>query len=213
MTGENREDGERLGRPCALTPEVRAKLLRALKLGLTRTAAASVAGISGRTLRRWVERGEKGEEPFADLLEAVEVAEGRAQGRITLGLIKASDDDPKIAQWLLERRWPDDWQKRTTEAHDVDVRDERAASEMMAAADEVRRRLEARIANVINGAPEEKKRARELGEQLATLSPERLADVEALLAWQRQQHGEGSAQGEASEGGAGEVEAGGDHLA
>lgn len=131
-----------IGRPSKLTPEVQRRVLGALRLGLSRSAAAGVGGIAPRTLRDWLTRGERGEAPFDELLEAVETSEGQAQARLTGGLVKAAAGDPKVAQWLLERRFPEDWGRRSAEkGEDRASWEAERAEELRGAAKELERRL------------------------------------------------------------------------
>lgn len=114
------DEGDKGGRPSALTPEVRKKILDALRVGASRPAAAGLAGISARTLRDWMAKSDD-VEPLASFRVAVEAAEATAQARLSGGIFKAALEDPKLAQWYLERRWPEEWARRTVETHDVKV--------------------------------------------------------------------------------------------
>ncbi len=139
------------GRPISLTPEVHRRIVAALRLGLSRSAAAGVGGIAARTMREWLARGEKGEEPFDAFLEAVEVAEGKAQARITGGLIKAAVADPRVAMWLLERRYPAEWARRTVEVQDVSISSGMVSAEQL---QEAAARLEERLGTTAGEASE-----------------------------------------------------------
>jgi len=99
------------GRPSALTPEVRAKVLAALRCGLSRAAAAARAGIGARTLREWMARTDEAE-PYASFRAEVEAAEGVCEARLAAVVFKAALNDPNQARWLLERRFPASWGRR-----------------------------------------------------------------------------------------------------
>jgi response regulator of citrate/malate metabolism len=75
-------------------------LIKAIENGHTREAASAAAGISSRTLRRWiVERPE--------LRERVEIAEGNAEAKYVGLLNKAAmGGDVKAIMFWLERRRP-----------------------------------------------------------------------------------------------------------
>lgn len=107
MTGENVG-----GRPSVLTPEVRRKLLAGLRCGLSRAAAATRAGIGARTLREWMARTDTAE-PYASLRAEVEAVEADCEARLSAVIFKAALNDPNQARWLLERRFPQAWGRRT----------------------------------------------------------------------------------------------------
>lgn len=109
MTAEGANAG---GRPSVLTPEVRKKLLSGLRCGLSRAAAATRAGIGARTLREWMARTDAAE-PYASLRAEVEAVEADCEARLTAVVLKAALADPNQARWLLERRFPQTWGRRT----------------------------------------------------------------------------------------------------
>lgn len=109
MTAEGANVG---GRPSVLTPEVRRKLLSGLRCGLSRAAAATRAGIGARTLREWMARTDTAE-PYASLRAEVEAVEADCEARLTAVIFKAALADPNQARWLLERRFPQTWGRRT----------------------------------------------------------------------------------------------------
>jgi hypothetical protein len=49
-----------VGRPSALTPEVKEKILNEIKMGATYTDAAQLAGLSPATIGQWIEKGRAG---------------------------------------------------------------------------------------------------------------------------------------------------------
>lgn len=103
------------GRPPKLSDEVVEKLCQALSAGNYRNVAAEWAGISARVLREWMRRGkEQKAGPFRDfrrrVLEAEKAAEIRAVGLI----MKAAQDDPRHAEWWLERKFNDRWGRKDT---------------------------------------------------------------------------------------------------
>lgn len=179
------------GRPSKLTPEVQQRVIGALRLGLSRSAAAGVGRIAPRTLRDWLSRGERGEAPFDDLLEAVETAEGQAQAKLTGMLLKAASGDPKVTKWLLERRFPEDWGRRSAnKGEDRAVWEAERAEEMRSAAKELERKLRLMPPPVFDGlvdavTEEAESRSRAVIDKLqanvAHLSERQLEQLEALL--------------------------------
>jgi uncharacterized protein (DUF849 family) len=68
--------GQKVGRPSALTPEVRERLVAAKKAGCPDWVAAQSAGISTTTYYGLLKRGEsEGSGPASELLEAIRRAE------------------------------------------------------------------------------------------------------------------------------------------
>lgn len=136
-----------IGRPTLLTDEVRRKVLAALRVGCTRTAAAGFAGVSPRTLRSWLAKAstsvnenavdgsgdEASEEtdgnPYVDFREEVEAAEALCEARLSGAMFQAALTDPKVAQWLLERRFPAEWSRAASERRGERERGAHALSE------------------------------------------------------------------------------------
>ena len=85
------------GRPTKRTPEIEAKVFRALGNGLSRDSASKFAGIGRETLSRW----EKRDATFGAKLAEIEAAwELSMVEAATEGIAK----QPKLAVDLLERR-------------------------------------------------------------------------------------------------------------
>ncbi len=121
-------------RPTKLTPAVQSALVEAVELGATWEAAAACAGIGPSTLREWRSRGAADEEPFAALLADLQKAEGRAISA-SLQVIRqaASAGQWQAAAWLLERRYPADYGRRTAVTAEVSTAATSADSEVAAA--------------------------------------------------------------------------------
>jgi hypothetical protein len=98
----------KIGRPAAL---------EALRHGNTRRAAAAMAGVTERTLYRWIE---------ADVTfsQAVERAEGEAEAMYLAAVEKAVPDSWQAAAWWLERRKHTDYSRRDKVDMSVDVKRE-----------------------------------------------------------------------------------------
>ena len=89
----------------------REAILEALRLGNTRRAAASLAGVHSATLYRWMQDD-------ATFCSAVEKAESDAE-HVFVSAIRTAAADPKhwtAAAWWLERRKHEDWRKRDVAA-------------------------------------------------------------------------------------------------
>jgi transposase len=100
-----------MGDVTALTPEVQARICKALAAVNYRETAANAGGVTGRTVRNWCARGAEGEEPFASFLSAVEKAEAKAE-RLLLRAIRRGVDGWQSRAWIMERRWPARWSGR-----------------------------------------------------------------------------------------------------
>jgi hypothetical protein len=88
-------DVQKLGRPTEFTPGLGRRIcVRVAKVGFEAIAAESV-GVHRHTLRNWRERGERGEEPFAEF--AAELAAAKAQHM--RGQLEKVEDP----RWKLER--------------------------------------------------------------------------------------------------------------
>lgn len=120
-----------MARPSNYSEEVVEKITSALEAGNTRKAASQFGGISDDTFGRWLKR-------YADFAAAVARAEARWEvrcvsliqkaaserevvvkkiktlpGGVTIEEVRISREiDWQAAAWLLERRRPEDWQRR-----------------------------------------------------------------------------------------------------
>lgn len=97
------------GRPCKLTPEVQKRIVDALRGGNFRETAAKWAGVSPGVVSQWMSR--KGE-PYESFQRAVDDAEQGAEVRSVALIMKAAAEDPKHAQWWLERKFPERWGRK-----------------------------------------------------------------------------------------------------
>jgi transposase len=97
-----------LGRPSKLTPETQATIVEALREGLYRETAATLAGIHRDTMYGWLERGRTGEAPYAAFSDAVEKAEAEAEQHV-IREVRMGLDGWQSKAWVAERRWPRRW--------------------------------------------------------------------------------------------------------
>jgi hypothetical protein len=96
------------GRDTKLTDTVRKAILTALAAGVDRKHACLSAGVTDRSLQRWLKRArEQGDEPYASFLSEVTKAEADAVVRNVAIIQKAGQTTWQAAAWWLERRHPD----------------------------------------------------------------------------------------------------------
>lgn len=100
------------GRPSKLDDEAQAKVIKAIKQGAYRWAAARMAGVSTKTFYNWLEKGAQsptGRCQYAKFLQAVEAAEAEVQQRGVLFIQTAGRKDWRAMAWYLEHRFPADF--------------------------------------------------------------------------------------------------------
>lgn len=100
------------GRKTLLTPEVETDLVLLLSNGLSIRSAARVAGVSRRSLTRWLADGlrEQVERARASTPEARDAA---VEARMVAAVARAAAlGEWRAGAWLLERRFPQRWALR-----------------------------------------------------------------------------------------------------
>lgn len=100
-----------MGRPSKFTPEVRKRILDALRIGATRQDAALASGVSVSLFMEWLDNGRKQKTgAFVEFLESVEQAEGEARLKFTAVIARAANDgDWRAAESYLKRRDRASW--------------------------------------------------------------------------------------------------------
>lgn len=88
------------------TPERVARIVDALKNGLPVTTAATRGGICRATYYEWIHR-------HADFAAAVQEAVSEAEVALLATIRAASHQQWQAAAWILERRFPESWSKRS----------------------------------------------------------------------------------------------------
>ena len=69
--------------------------------------AARLNGVSADQLREWTERGRTERAGIhREFVLAVEIAQAEVKERLLALVVDASATDPKLATWLLSKRWP-----------------------------------------------------------------------------------------------------------
>lgn len=118
-----------MGRPLLLTPELHSAIVESVRGGNYRTTAAAASGIHRSTLYDWLERGERGEEPFASFARDMERAEAESEQEL-VGKVRGARaavvgvSGPDLWQaWmtLLERRHPKRWSARVRQTVDEEL--------------------------------------------------------------------------------------------
>ena len=99
----------KVGRPTELTPMLQEEICDLLSDAVNIETVCGLVGISKATYYNWRERGESGEEPFAEFLDATTRA--RAKAKLTLLRIidrAAENGDWRAASWRLTHGgWPE----------------------------------------------------------------------------------------------------------
>lgn len=100
-----------VGRPRSIDdPNIRARIIAAVRRGQSRTIAAQLAGIARATLMNALARGRCGESGFVDFLDAIKTAEAQFERNALQRIHRASRLGTwQAAAWLLERRHPQRW--------------------------------------------------------------------------------------------------------
>ena len=139
------------GRPTKLTPEVQDKIVSAVRAGSYLETAAAYAGIDKATLHRWLKRGARAvlvlppdpaEAAFVDFCDSLTRALAQSEVAEVTAITKASKIDWRAAAFLLERRAPKRWGRRSEiEVHErADALSERSDDELDRIIDADRRR-------------------------------------------------------------------------
>jgi hypothetical protein len=103
--------------PGLLPPETLDRFLTALRSGLFRTGAATLAGLSPITVEEWIKRG-RGQRPrpatapYVEFVRSVERAEAQAYAQVSGNLFALTRTNPRAALSWLRIRYPQDWPRR-----------------------------------------------------------------------------------------------------
>jgi len=101
-----------MGRPSKITDELEQKFCELVMLGNSWDAACGECGITDRTFRYWMIRGQsgkKGDERYRKFYERVRSAEATAESALLSEVRSAAQGDWRAATWMLERRWSKRW--------------------------------------------------------------------------------------------------------
>jgi transposase-like protein len=106
-----------MGRKTRCTPERTQVITDAIKAGNYSYIAAQLGGIDDSTFRRWMQRGEEGEEPYSTFRAAVKEAETHAEARNVALIQRHAQNTWQAAAWYLERKMPDRWGRKERIEH------------------------------------------------------------------------------------------------
>jgi hypothetical protein len=130
-----------------LTPELQEKLLLHLRVGAYVETAAACAGIHKDTFYEWMKKGARGVAPYASFAAAVNKAVAESESRDLATILKAAQSQWQAAAWRLERRFPEKYGRNDRIKLDAKIEHDGAS-------------LVAKLARLIDGADEPKKRGR-----------------------------------------------------
>lgn len=99
-------------------PEKAGRLVDLLLAGNYRETAATIAGITPRALRMWMQKAEDGDSRYEAFAQVVRIAEAMAEAA-SVQNVRNAGKDPRF--WAadmtyLERRYPDRWGRRQDDA-------------------------------------------------------------------------------------------------
>lgn len=104
------------GRPTKLTPELHADIVRTIKAGNYLETAAAMAGVERLTLREWIKKGVRAKSgAYHAFALDIEQAMAHAEVVDVLGIRKAGEKEWTARAWLLERRFPDRWGRKSAD--------------------------------------------------------------------------------------------------
>jgi transposase-like protein len=133
----NGTEPTRIGRPTKLTPDLKERIVGAIRSGAYNETAAAYAGIAESTFYAWLANAQKDREAnpeqgtdFTEFQEAVEKAQAEAELDKLLIIGKAARGQPtaegvpgtpgswQAAAWMLERKHPDRYGRRIVQIPD-----------------------------------------------------------------------------------------------
>ena len=103
----------RTGRPTKLTPETQARIVDAIRDGMTYETACALSSITYSTFRNWIIAGENtGDGIYYEFLQSVKKANAEAEAELVQRIKSAGQREWQANAWILERRYPDRWGRR-----------------------------------------------------------------------------------------------------
>lgn len=99
-----REMGGGMGRRTALTPELQVEICDMLQWGVDVQTACARVGINRATYHEWIKRGKAGDEPYADFVDATDIALASCQVDVTRNIIRASKTRWQAGAWWIKWR-------------------------------------------------------------------------------------------------------------
>lgn len=106
-----------MARPTKLTKATQTVIVDALRAGLYRETAASLAGIGVSTLYSWIERGEADVEAakrsvYSEFVEALQSGEAQGEADLLAMIRESAPKNWQAAAWMLERKMPGKYGRR-----------------------------------------------------------------------------------------------------
>jgi hypothetical protein len=96
--------------PSDLTPEIREKVIAAIRAGNFLEIAIAFAGIPEDVFRDWLHRGQEEEQgPYRDFCGAIDQALAEAEVRDVALIGQVAKEKWQAAAWRLIRRFPERW--------------------------------------------------------------------------------------------------------
>jgi hypothetical protein len=117
----NAEKRQGRGRETALTPKLQKAITGHIADGLPYDTACALVGIDYQTFSLWMRRGKGTDsqmpqtELYMNFMIAVQKAKAQAEAFAVQSVVVAYPDNWKAAAWMLERRHPDKWGKRSAD--------------------------------------------------------------------------------------------------
>ena len=103
-----------MARPTKLTPEVQDIIVDGINAGLTCGLTCARAGVTPSTFYSWLEKGEAAKSgALMEFFDTVSRARADSAMRLVSQITLQAPTDWRAAAFLLERRFPDDYGKRS----------------------------------------------------------------------------------------------------
>lgn len=110
------------GRPSKLTPEVQKQLVKLIQAGNHYETACACVGITYRTFRNWMEKGEKAKGgKYFHFFQAITQANYQAEARMVIEWQKHFKKDYRAIRDFMERRFPERWSKAAAGSTSVHI--------------------------------------------------------------------------------------------
>ena len=101
------ENSKKRGRRTLCTPQTIKALCKFLSGACTIRTACEATGISEASFHDWVARGEQGEKPFSEFLDAVTRARGQGKARLVESILDSGDWRARLE--MLARVYPSEY--------------------------------------------------------------------------------------------------------
>ena len=102
----------KVGRPTELTSMLQQEICDLLADAVNIETMCQMCGVAKSSYYSWRERGESGEEPFAEFLDKTTHARGRAKLKLQRVIDAAAEKDWRAAAWRLTHGWPEEFSDR-----------------------------------------------------------------------------------------------------